>query len=145
MSTTTIEAPKTVNGSNLLIELGIDSPKPEPKKPTTKVKAKKVNKGLALKKRLNQSWKDDTLSLSGIVRFVNSPKGKKHVIALIDHYNKVNGSVMTIGNINTKNIVKYAKANELILKDGSKRVHFSLWRSICFFIGRYSKANTVKA
>lgn len=140
MSTTTIEAPKTVNGTNLLIELGIEAPKQEtPKKPTTK--KKKINKGLALKKRLNKSWKDDTLSLSGIIRFCQSPKGKKHVEALIAHYNKQNGSTMTIGNINTKNIVKYSKPNELRLKDGSKRVHFSLWRTVIFFVGRYSKDN----
>lgn len=122
-------------------------------KKTAKVLVKKTAKkseSVVLKSALNNEWKKETFSMSGLVRYAKG-KGEKGLNEYIAHYNKNKGSNVTFGKVtNIRNIVKFASERELFKNanddktkgakfiKGEPKMKFSYWL-ILQTVGRIAK------
>lgn len=116
------------------------------KKATPKKTAKK-SESVILKTQVNNRWKENTRSLSALVKYVNG-EGKKDIQKMLDATNKSKGTKVNIKQVaNIKNITRLATERELnfnanpdkskgakFIKGEQKRL-FSLWLVI-LTIGR---------
>lgn len=90
-----------------------------------------------LRTTVNNNWKKEVFSLSGLIRYAKG-KGAADMQSYIDAMNHRNGSKLQLAQITTKLVTTYATDRELIKKDGTKKVKFSLWLVI-LVIGRATK------
>ena len=110
-------------------------------------KAVKKSESVILKTQINNNWKENTRSLSALVKYVNS-EGKTDVKKALDATNKSKGTKVNIKQVaNIKNITRLATERELnynlnpdktkgakFIKGEQKRL-FSFWQ-IILTIGR---------
>ena len=124
------------------------------KKEAPKKKAVK-SESVILKSALNNEWKKETFSMSGLVRYAKG-KGEKGLIEYIAHYNKNKGSAVTFGRVtNIKNIVALASERELFKNanddktkgakfiKGEAKTKFSYWL-LLQTVGRLAKQEMAK-
>lgn len=93
------------------------------------------------KVQANNEFKNNTFSLSGLVRYAKGD-GKAKLEQVINEYNEKHETKVTFGQVaNVKNIVKHATDKELNKKDGTKKELFSYWLVLQTVgrIGRTSK------
>jgi len=93
------------------------------------------------KVQANKQFKENTFSLSGLVRYAKAD-GRKLLEQVINEYNEKHDTKVTFGQVvNVKNIVKHATDKELNKKDGTKKELFSYWLILQTVgrIGRTSK------
>lgn len=113
-------------------------------------KAAKKSESVVLKSALNNEWKKETFSMSGLVRYAKG-KGEKGLNEYINHYNKNKGTNVTFGKVtNIRNIVKFASERELFKNanedkskgaefiKGAAKTKFSYWL-ILQTVGRIAK------
>ena len=116
--------------------------------PTKKVVKKSEN--VILKTQINDNWKQNTRSMSSLVRYAKG-EGAKDLQKLIDATNAKNGTKISLNQIaNVKNIVSnaterelYKNANEDKTKGakfikGEKKALFSFWL-VLLTVGRIAK------
>ena len=122
-------------------------------KAVNKVTVKKVVKkseNVILKTQINDNWKQNTRSMSSIVRYAKG-EGASDLQKLIDATNAKNGTKISLNQIaNVKNIVSnaterelYKNANEDKTKGakfikGEKKTLFSFWL-VLLTVGRIAK------
>lgn len=119
------------------------------KKVAPKKKAVK-SENMILKTQINNNWKENTRSLSALVKYVNN-EGKKDVQDALNATNKLRGTKVNIKQVaNIKNITRLATERELnfnanpdkskgakFIKGEQKRL-FSFW-FVILTIGRLAK------
>ena len=119
------------------------------KKATPKKPAKK-SESVILRTQINNNWKENTRSLSALVKYVNND-GKKDVQDALNATNKLKNTKVNIKQVaNIKNITRLATERELnfnanpdkskgakFIKGEQKRL-FSFWQ-IILTIGRLAK------
>lgn len=89
----------------------------------------------------NKQFKENTFSLSGLVRYAKAD-GRKLLEQVINEYNEKHETKVTFGQVaNVKNIVSHSTPKELTKKDGTKKELFSYWLVLQTVgrIGRTSK------
>jgi hypothetical protein len=124
------------------------------KKVSTKKVAKK-SKSVILKSALNNQWKEETFSMSGLVRYAKG-KGEKGLNEYINHYNTNKGTNVTFGKVtNIRNIVNLASERELFKNantdkskgakfiKGEPKIKFSYWL-LLHTVGRLAKVESAK-
>jgi hypothetical protein len=88
----------------------------------------------------NKQFKENTFSLSGLVRYAKAD-GRKLLEQVINEYNEKHETKVTFGQVaNVKNIVKHATEKELTKKDGTKKELFSYWL-VLQTVGRIGRAS----
>ena len=127
-------------------------------KKTAKVLVKKTavkSESVILKSALNNEWKKETFSMSGLVRYAKG-KGEEGLNKYIAHYNKNKGSNVTFGKVtNIRNIVSLASERELFKNanddktkgaefiKGEAKIKFSYWL-LLQTVGRLAKQELAK-
>ena len=118
-------------------------PKAKPVIVVAESKAKSNINTLKLRTDANNNWKNETFSLSALIRYARDTKGGKNdVQAILDAANKKNGTKVGISQVNLKNVLLLATHRELHTKDEDKneiqKTRFSFWL-VVLTIGRLVK------
>jgi len=122
-TTTTTKTTKTTNINKL-------TSKPK-RKPTMSQKTKT---------KANNHFKQDTFSISGLIRYGNG-RGKAHLQSYIDQVNKAKDSNVTIGKVlNKGTMIKNAPKGYMTHKDGTKRLQFSYYLMVLNLVTKLANA-----
>ena len=146
MSTQVKESRKTTKANNSTANKAKQYAVKDESKGIVASVAKKASESTILKRGANNNWKDNTRSLSALVRYCKG-EGRQDLEKIIEATNVANKKGIAKGKLkkvsfgqvaNVKNIVANATERELNDKQGNKKELFSFWL-VVLTVGRLAR------